>query len=310
MMTRRETRITNVIRSRGVAVLLMLLGVWMAWHAPGIDLTLPLQGGALMLTLATGGLMIAINRHFNLLRTSSMFFAALFVVATCATPGIFDTGIIPPLLALVVTAAMGLMFSLYNQRRSDRRIFLVFTLLSAGALADIVFLLYVPVFLAGIAQMRIFRFKKIVAAVMGLVTPWWIAWGLGLMTLPRLPHIFFTPPSMLAGLPVGWPFIVAVGLTLLTGFFTGVLNLIRIIGFNAKSRALNGLLSLVSIVTGTLCVINFTALPTYVVLLNACVAFQVGHFFRATANSRGYIFVLALLASYIGLFIWNIIRLG
>lgn len=305
-MTKRETHITNVIRSRGVAGLLMLAGAWMIWSSPGFDILRPADIVSLLLAGATAVAMIVINRQFNLLRTTSLFFAGLFMIACGATPQVFTTeGIVPALLALTVTGAMWLMFTLYNRRMSDRRIFLIFTLLSAGCILDFTFLFYVPVFLAGMGQMRIFRFKKIVSAIIGLITPWWIGFGLGVLSVPELPHIIFTPPSMLLDMPGGWPFLSTVAFSLLIGFFTGSLSILRILGFNARARAVNGLLALIGIVTGALAIVNFTNLTTYVVLLNSCVAFQVGHFFRATATRRGYIFVLALVAAYVSLYIWG-----
>ena len=145
----------------------------------------------------------------------------------------------------------------------------------------------------------------IIAALIGLITPAWIVFGLGLMPLPRLPHIFFTPPALLLQAPGGWPFLCTVLLTMVTGFLFGSTALLRILGFNARARAYNGFLALLGIYTGVLALINFTALPDYVTLLNACVAFQIGHFFRATASRRGYIVILVLLAAYTALYIWS-----
>ena len=105
-------------------------------------------------------------------------------------------------------------------------------------------------------------------------------------------------------MPGAWPFLCTVLLTIIIGFLLGLANLIRIIGFNAQARAYNGFLSLLGITTGVLAIMNFTDLQVYVPLLNACVAFQVGHFFRATASRRGYILILGLLASYTALYIW------
>lgn len=306
-MTRREKHLTNVIRSRGVAVLLILLGVWMVSVAPGISLFSPLSGAALVITLATAAVMISANRQFNLLRSTSLFYAGLFVFSCAATPSLFNTGLVPPLLAMTVMAAMWIMFTIYNERRSDRRIFIIFAMLSAGAVLDWTFLFFIPVFIAGIGQMRILRPKKIIAALIGILTPWWIVLGLGIIPIPSVPRIFFTPPSLLLDTPGIWPFLATVAFTVTIGFFTGSLSLIRILGFNARARAVNGFLALIGIATGSLAIVNFTNFTTYVVLLNACVAFQVGHFFRATASRRGYIFMLSLIAGYAGLYIWGIL---
>lgn len=313
-MTRKETRFTNILRSRGVGLILALTGIWMTWRSlpsiipSGVLGDFPELSCAvnLLIIIGTAVSMIAINRTFTLLRSVSVFFAAFFIYITCATPsvaGVFEPG---SLLAWVVIWCMGILFTLYHQRRSDRRIFLIFCLLSAGTIFDWHFLFFIPPFIVGMVQMRIFRFKKIIAAIVGLITPPWIVFGLNLIPLTevRLPHIFFTPPSLLLETPGIWPYLCTVLLTMAVGFICGTTALLRILGYNARARAYNGFLALLGVYTGVLAIINFTALDTYVPLLNACVAMQVGHFFRASATRRGYIVILALIAAYAGLYFW------
>lgn len=313
-MTKKETRFTNILRSRGVACIIAGLTAWMTWRclpslnrpagqfgiSPELSCVLNF---ALLIVIAVS--MIAINRSFTLLRTLSVFFAAYFLFITGATPGVAASAGISSLLATAMILCMWILFTIYNQRISDRRIFLIFCILGTGALFDWKFLFFVPLYIVGMAQMRILRFKKIIAALIGIITPTWIVFGLDLMPLPALPHIFFTPPSLLLEAPGGWPFLCTVLLTMATGFLFGSTALLRILGFNARARAYNGFLAMLGIYTGLLAIINFTALPDYVTLLNACVSFQVGHFFRATASRRGYIVILILLAAYTALYIWG-----
>lgn len=316
-MTRRETRLTNVLRSRGIGFILALTGAWMVLHYPGqepvaSDYMRPWMSLAAVRIANIAGLvltavaLIALNRTYNLLKTLSVFFAAYFIFTTCATPGVLDrlgTGV--P-MALIVVLDIWLLFSVYNTRVSDRRIFLIFALLSAGALFELKMLFFVPVFMVGLIQMKILRVKKIVAAVVGLVTPVWIVWGLDLMPLPSVPRIFYTPPHMVLDIPGGAPFIFTVGVTLVVGCIAGIVSLLRILGFNARARAFNAFIAILGIFTSVLALVNFTSVYTYVPLLNACVAFQVGHFFRATASRRGYIAVLLLLGSYFALYSWTL----
>lgn len=316
-MTKKETRFTNIIRSRGVACIMAAVSAWMTWRClPSLTAPagwfgfIPAELSCVLnftVLTATAVAMIAINRSFTLLRTLSVFFAAYFLFITASTPSVAAFTGTSSLLAAVILLCMWILFTLYNERISDRRIFLIFCLLGAGTLADWKFLFYVPVFIAGMVQMRILRFKKIIAALIGLITPAWIAFGLDLLPLPRLPHIFFTPPSLILTSPGGWPFLCTVILTMVTGFLFGSTALLRILGFNARARAYNGFLAILGIYTGVLAIVNFTALTDYVTLLNACVAFQVGHFFRATASRRGYIVILLLIAAYTALYIWSTI---
>lgn len=311
-MTRKETRFTNFIRSRGVGAIIAVVSAWMTWRAlPSLTPSgwlgfMPeLSWGVNFAVLsATAWAMIAINRQFNILRTLSVFFAAYFLFITCSTPFMSCFAGTSSVLAACMIFCMWILFTLYNEPHSNRRIFLIFAILSVGTLYDWKFLFFIPLFVIGLAQMSILRTKKIIAALIGIFTPPWIVFGLDLMPIPQLPHIFFTPPTILLQSPEALPFLCTVLLTMAIGFLLGSINLLRILGFNARARAYNGFLALLGIYTGILAIINFTALPDYMTLLNACVAFQVGHFFRATASRRGYILIVLLFAAYTSLYLW------
>ena len=311
-MTRKETRFTNFIRSRGVGAIIAVASAWMTWRAlPSLTPSgwlgfMPeLSWGVNFAVLsATAWAMIAINRQFNILRTLSVFFAAYFLFITCSTPFMSCFAGTSSVLAACMIFCMWILFTLYNEPHSNRRIFLIFAILSVGTLYDWKFLFFIPLFVIGLAQMRILRTKKIIAALIGIFTPPWIVFGLDLIPIPQLPHIFFTPPTILLQSPEALPFLCTVLLTMAIGFLLGSINLLRILGFNARARAYNGFLALLGIYTGILAIINFTALPDYMTLLNACVAFQVGHFFRATASRRGYILIVLLFAAYTSLYLW------
>lgn len=324
-MTRKEVTFTRVIRSRGMAVLITLAAIFMTLQAYTFDKIIPLRDfrtialptpgewisdpwismwANVILVLATGVVMLLINRNFNLLRTPSAFFAAYFVFTTACTPSIMGQLGASVFPALAVMTAVWLMFSIYNSRPSSRRVFLIFFIIGLGQLIEYTFILYIPLFIAGLGQMKIFKFKKILAAVLGNITPAWIAWGLGIVGRPEIPQLEFTPPSLLLDSPENWPMLAAVAVTLLTGFLLGNVNLFKIIGFNAQARAFNGLLTMISIATGIFAIVNFTNIAFYVILLNACVAIQVGHFFRFTVMRRGYIVVVSLMAIYLGIYLW------
>lgn len=64
------------------------------------------------------------------------------------------------------------------------------------------------------------------------------------------------------------------------------------------------MISLISVATGLFAIINFTNIAFYVTILNACIAFQVGHFFRLTVMRRGYIVVVSLIVAYLGIYTW------
>lgn len=327
-MTRREIHFNNVLRSRGVSVLLAAAGVWLAshalsagkvprpvsglsvtlpspaeWFSPGSDLSFWVNVVAVGLTAFS---MLLINRRYNLLRTISIFFAGFFVFTTMCTPvvGAQFTG--ATLLALVVMSCVHLMFSVYARRAANRRVFLVFTLLTAGALCNYAFLFYLPVFFAGLGQMRIFSFKRVLAAVIGIVTPVWIVYGILPLPVPRMPEIYFTPPTELLSVPGGIPFVVTVAFTIGVWIILSILNLLKVLSFNTRGRAYFGLLTLTFLCTAVCAAVNFTNLGFYTVLLNTLTAFQTGLFFRSMEKRRAYIVILILIASYGALYYWQL----
>lgn len=327
-MTRKEVTFTRIIRSRGIAVLISLAAIFMTVQAFAFGKIQPLTDfrtiafpapaewignpwismwANIILIGATALLMILINRQFNLLRTTSAFFAAYFTLTMACVPTVAGQLTASSFLALIVFAGVWLMFSIYNVRASSRRVFLVFFLIGMGQLTEYTFALYIPLFIAALGQMRIFKPKKILAAIIGNITPAWIVWGLDLVPQPSVPQFEFTPTSLVLQSPDNWPLLAAVALTLVTGFFLGSFNLLKIIGFNAQARSYNGVILLLSIATGIFSIINFTNIVFYVTLLNACVAFQVGHFFRLTVLRRGYVVVVALMAAYIGIYVWSML---
>ncbi len=325
-MTAREKSLTRFLKSRGFTWLLILVAVAASRVALLRFGDPPVPGGSGLWTLspdvwihspfvswcvcvgcccAIGFLMVLLNRAYNLLRTVSVAFVGYFMVMQAATPYAltgFDGG---ELLAIVVLCSMMLLFSIFTDPDSTRRVFLVFFLLAAGAVAEYGFAAYIPVFLLGCYQMRVVTLRTMLSALVGVLTPVWILWGFGLIRPvaiqipdpPRLDLLFSRPEAL--------PLTAAVITTLVAGLYFGCANLIKVLAFNAKSRAFNGLLCAVGVATGLLCIIDFTNIAFYVTLLNAVTAMQAGLYMRLYATRRGYLALLLMLVAYAGCYIFS-----
>lgn len=327
-MTRIEVAFTRFIRSRGAAAIITVISVAMIVHAFSTGMP-PIAAGShtfaflapdtwissgvlsLWVSIAflavSAAMMVLLNRSYNLLRTGSVFFAAYFLLTTASIPTVTECFSAASLLTPALISATWLLFGIYNVRASSRRVFLIFFIIGAGILVDYTFALFIPVFMTGLAQMKIFKFKKLLAAFIGLITPAWIVWGLGILGRPSFPTFYFTPPTSLLDDESLRPLLASAGLTLLTGLITGLLNLIKIMGLNARARAFNGFLSILSIATGMSAIINFSNIAFYLPLLNACVSFQIGHFFRFNVLKHGYILPIILMLSYMAIYFYALL---
>lgn len=327
-MTSTEKQITAVMKSRGFTWLLIAVSLAMGWIAYSVGISgryvspgtmwLPdpgrwIPGGGLsavsgvVLAGACGVVMAIINKVYNLLRTVSLLFVGLYMIMLTATPEVFTALGSGPVLALVILLAIMLLYSIFDDPHNSRRLFLVFVLLTAGAVTDYSFIPFIPVFIIGARQLKCLSWRSFAAALIGVATPVWIMWGFGLLDFSslKLPD----PQAMykLFDVSDNIRLIISVGITLLLGLVVGVVNLMKIIAFNARSRSMTGFLSLLGIVTGVLCIVDFTNIMAYVVLLDVCVAFQIGLFMRIYESRRAYILGVAVILIYSGCFVCNVI---
>lgn len=263
---------------------------------------------ALLFTAATMGLMVFINNTFNLLRSTSMIYLGIFCMLEAASPLISTRACSGMLVAIIVLVSMALFYSVYQRPRfCTKRIFLAFFLLSFGSMAQYAFVAYLPVFVAGCAQMRCFSFRTLLAAAVGIAVPWWMMWGLGFIdssniSLPAYSSVFsqlnINGIAQLAAV---------IAVTVITGFTLTLVNMVKIYSYNARSRAFTGLLVTVTIATLLLAMIDFANITAYLPLLNCCVAYQTALWFRINAENRGYLAPLILFAIYFILYVWSLI---
>lgn len=326
-MTAREANLSATLRSTPFAVALALAGVAMiAWECDGTtvpDLTAlrsfllpspnlwfagsPATGCFVNLAClaAVAMLMVWINARFSVVRDYSATFIGFFLVMTAATPIAVAAFTGATMLALVVLAAVAMLMSVYSEPRLSRRIFLAFYVVAVASFTQYAFVAYAVIFVAGLIQLRAFTERSLTAALLGIAAAplpaiclaLWL--GIGGLRRPEIVNIYQT----WAGEDIVrlW---VTVGFTIALGSALGIVNLLKIYSLNARSRALNGLLSTVSFITAAMAVIDFTNMPVYIVLLNALTAFQANYFMKLYERRRSYLLVLALPVVYVGFFAW------
>lgn len=251
-------------------------------------------------------MMLLINRTYNVLRSMTALHIGLFAIMQMATPSLllhFNSG---TLLALVVTVGQWLLFRTYSAPDSQRDVFMLFFILSAGLAAQYSFAAYILVFYAGCAQMRILRPRTIIASLLGLITVWWLLFGFGIVDpgrlhLPHFKSIFAEIDFENAAL-----LLITLAFTAFLVIASIVANVFKTIAYNARSRAYSGAMALTSLVTIVAMAIDYTDIISYVPMLNCCAAFQVAHFFTIHRRDNAYIGILSIVTIYILLYLWRL----
>lgn len=253
-------------------------------------------------------ILVAVNHFYKISRSSSVTFAALFLwlqgmlpsLATQIHSGLF--------VGTVMLAAVALMLGSYNAPRNVRSIYLAFFLMSAASLWQIVLLpLTAGMLVFGLPSMKVFRLKALLAALLGIATPWWIMFCIGFPVKPDFnwhfsAAVFTTIPR--------WQLIhliVAVVLSIGVGMALTMVNMLRIISANSRIRSTNGLLVLMAAVTTILLLVDSDNFPAYLTLINIFAAFQLGHFLHIYKGTRlCYGAVSVLVGLEFAMYVWEL----
>lgn len=247
-------------------------------------------------------MLVYINRRFNVMRSQLTIYTGLFMLLTAANPPLSSTFSASTLLAIALLYTMVLYYTVYNLRRQIRPVYLgAFVVGSVGLVSYPVFL-YIPVLLIMLIQSRVFSLRSIAAVILGALTPIWIAWGFGWLDTDIRLHFYLTDPRLLISSPEWTQLTITAAATLLIGFFTGFSVLLKVMTFNARSRMLNGMLTLLASFSGLFMIINFENILLYMTTLNATVAFQTAYYFRLRKGRSGYLMVILVILTSITLY--------
>ncbi len=277
-------------------------GVWC--HNPYIGLGIETGLMALIMLL-----MAHLNKAYNLLRKMSMLHCSLFIIMEAATPPLLLTLSSGAVLCFTVLLCLAILFFAHQHEIPDtRRIFLVFFMLSAGSSVQYAYLVYIPVFILACIQLKLFSIRALSAIILGIVSPWIIMMGFGIATPSDLQMPVFLLEMPQWGHPRTLLFLATVAFTIVLSILALLQNLIKIISYNAQSRAMQSVITTITIVTAAAIVIDFRNIYAYLTILNCITAFQLTHMFVAIHNfAKSYLAVLILVIAYIGLFVMKMI---
>lgn len=251
-------------------------------------------------------LMHFITRAYKVPRTMTVVHITLFAVMCAATPMLTVGLCSGTVVCLLTGVAMVLMFSCFGNPRPQRRVFLAFFILSGAASCQYAFAVYIPVFLAACAQMRIFTLRTVLAALLSIITPWWLLFGFGVITLDdlHLPQIV----SIFASIDLGRAIVLltTVALTVVLCLSAYLLTILKLITYNAQTRARNGFLTLLTLVTAIAMAVDYSNLPAYLTMFNFCTSFMLAHLITIHAGEKSGVGIALIIITYLSLYVWTL----
>lgn len=295
-MTRRRvvtSRLQRVMLSQGVTITICLCAM-MSMVGSGVGWT---STAVLSLLIAVG--MWALNKMFYFTHNASIAFAGIFMLLQCAMPA--GVSISALIFAFAILTCTAILFSVFNNREYTRSMYLIFLILGTGAIFYRCYLWAVPLFLIGIAMMRAFSLRGLVASLLGLLTVPLLVLGFDLIPLEQLrePYTFISVDEMLdAFRHIGGMEMVA-SLTFATALcmLLGGVAFLTAYGYPARTRSYCMFFYLMAAASLLMAVVDFSdsAVPG-TVLLNVCAAYHTSHFATSRALT-GWVIPLVIFFS-------------
>lgn len=251
--------------------------------------------------LCLGGvaaLLMTLNRRYNFVRTVTTVPASMFLLLQLASPQLSVNFGVGTAMCVVLAVALFTVFAAYQKRgRSQRSIFLVMATVSLCSMFHFAFLFLIPVMLLGFVYVRAMSLKGFVAMLLGLVTPFWIALGTGLVSpwdyhLPQLSSIWNVRD--LAHLPVD---IAIAVVTAVVTIAVTVVNLMTLLNYRLQTRVYNAFLVVVSALAIVMMGVDFNNIVNYLPILNLCLAIQLAHLHTIGTATRRYLVLVAIVVA-------------
>lgn len=220
-----------------------------------------------------------INKTFSLLKSSLPYWGLFYLPLMCANP-MASGHITGNVLVLPVTLIMvPVLFSSYKSYNATRSVFFTSTCISVGSMFQQAFL---PMFVALVlscAACQILRFKEFMAMILGLIAPYWVLFGFGVITIDSFHVPDITPIFSAEITPRLFYMLVGYGIMLALTLLLALNNGMKLYAGNAQIRSYNNIINIFGLTAVAAMIFDTNNITAYTGVLNLWVALQFGNLF-------------------------------
>ena len=255
--------------------------------------------------LLTATLLTKIATHFQLVKEQTLLPLLFFLLFQLLTPSFINQFEPANILSLIVFVLVAILYTCYQENRSTEKNFIIALIVSTLSFVDAHILYLLPVLIIGIIQMQAASLRTFAAMIVGLLTPYWIVWGLGWVDLA---HFDFTTLAISLQIPRIDIQLIPIATVMLLGFVMGIGNLYNAFNEKIYTRATNGFVNILSTYTALLLIVDNVNYTHYLPILCGCVSLQTSYFFTTRTkrtSTIALIVLVALIMSWIGWIYWG-----
>ena len=251
-----------------------------------------------------GILLVRLNTLFPLMKEHTYLPIVFFLLLEMSTASLINHFSLANVAALSICLCIFILYTCYQQGSSPEQSFVIAFLFSITSLFYARILYILPIFIIGFHQMRALSIRTIIAFIIGLITPYWIIWGLGWVEYTQLDssNLSLKPQWIKPSISL----IPTIFVTLL-GLFTGTSNLLNAHTEKIQTRAYNGFINLLSVYTALLICIDHEQYETYLPILNMSVSLQSAYYFANKHNRINTILFYSIITLLFSWQIWTLL---
>ena len=225
----------------------------------------------------------------------------LLLACNCICTGNLTASV---LLLICNAVSLFIIISTYEQRNSTREFFIIGTFLAFGAMVQYAFLVMIPVYIGSGLLMKSFRLREFIAFIFGLLAPYWILMGLGVIS----PMDFQLPDSLTVIRRSAveeniFLTLVATGIMALMGFIISLYNTVRLFSRNSRLRCIHMSFNLMGYVAVLAVIFDFNNFVAYFATIALWLAVEMAAMLYLYNIRRHQFALLLLLLIFLPLYI-------
>jgi hypothetical protein len=258
----------------------------------------------ILLILGCGFALEMLNKEYNFVPGDNTLLPASFLVAVASMPWISGQLTSSMILALANIICMSVLFASFRSNNATQTFFLIATILSFGSMIEYAFIFMIPVYIISGIMLKCFRIKEFLATGMGLIAPYWIGIGLGLIpidsfALPTFSNLFDhfeTKTEPYFG-------IISIAIIVLITLIMSLQNIVRLYAGNSRRRLLTMAINMLGLVSVICMVIDYNNIMAYIATAYMVTAVTFADFFTLRKLPWPRTTLLILLLLFISAFI-------
>lgn len=209
-------------------------------------------------------LMSTLDKETNLIPESHGEATAAFLLLV-ACNGLTTFNLSTSTLLLFCNAvSLFILLNTYEERNASRQFFIIASLASIGSMFQYAFVFMLPVYVIGGIIMKSFHIREFIAFVMGIIAPYWIVLGMGIIA-PAALHVpdtlgIFKASAIDSDILYT---LIATGLMSLIGFMLTLYNGVKLWTRNSRLRCMHLTINVMGYVAVLAVIFDFNNFVAY-----------------------------------------------